>query len=182
MSSISNQFHALPEELFYLVTTWVKEFDFRIVEMQLFPEFRVAELHSIANLEGSVIKQEETYSICLGLLPPDLSIDSRLGFFEKNPDYLVLNIGRLTKEGLRESFLSGMTNDQNLIKIWRKLVRHLRKETFTGLWATTPDASAKGFYKNARFTKGARELANNGTKLLSSGLWVYYVIDEPNLT
>jgi hypothetical protein len=182
MSSVSNQFYILPKEGFYLVEKWIKEFNFRVVLMQLFPDFKLLEVSHIENLEKSAIKREDIYSMCLGYPPPYLSVESRLKFLEKNPDYLTIDLGKLTNEGLKESFISGITDNTELLKIWHKLIRQLRKETSSGLWAINPIMKTKGFYKNIRFTQGAYELAKNGTKLLPAAGWNYYTIEEPDLT
>jgi hypothetical protein len=179
MSSISNQFFALPNEIFQFVQKWISEFKFRLVFIQLFPDFRISEITDITSLERVTASSKHTFCICLGLDAPNLTVDSRLKFSSENPNYLIINLSNWTEEGLQESFLSGVTEDSILLKIWQKLVRDLRKSTSTGLWIVNPVMLTKGFSKNARFTQGAYNLAKNGTKLLQGG-WNYYVIEEPN--
>jgi hypothetical protein len=102
----------------------------------------------------------------------------RLFFFiEKNPSYLILNIGRLTEKGLKESWLSGTTQDPQLIKVWKKIAQKLKNKTSSGLWAVNPMLNTKAFYKNVRFTVGASDLSKKGTKLLPTAGWTYYVTE-----
>jgi hypothetical protein len=175
------QFHALPEELIRFVDKWTKEVNFHIVKLILFPEFpelTATELENNGNFESSIKSLEGVFRICLGLQPPILSVSSPYDFIVNNPDYLSIDVGKLSSDGLKESSMSGETNDLSLLRIWKKFARDLSKESSTGLWVVNPVSGDRGFYKNSRYTKGASELALKGVKLLPIAGWCYYELDQ----
>ena len=155
------QFHALPEELIRFVDKWTKEVNFHIVTIILFPEFpelTATELENNGTFEASIKSLEGVFRICLGLQPPTLPVSSAYDFLVKNPNYLSVDIGELNDSGLKESCMSGKTDNVALLRVWKKFARDLRKESSTGLWAVNPVTGDRGFYKNARYTKGASYL------------------------
>ena len=182
MSSINIQFYALPEELFCFAEKWIREFNFHIVALKSLPNFKAIEISSVSDLKELFISNGEVNTICLGFQPMDLFNHSSYDFHRRNPNYLSIDIGRLNTEGLRESALSGMTDEPDVLKVWKKLAKEIRNQSSAGLWAINPVTQAKAFYKNVRFTAGAGEVAKRGTKLLPSAGWVYYTIEEPDLT
>ena len=172
------QFHALPEELLGFIKNWSKRFNLNVSAGRLFPEFvaeEVSDLDKDEQIEGADF-------IYLGLSPPNLEATSSYDFLSKNPNYLSIYLGKLDKEGLRESSVSGITTNSEELEIWKKIAREIKKETSTGLWAVNPVLMTKGFYKNARYTQGAYNLAKGKTKLLPAAGWNYYTIEEPDLT
>ena len=181
MSSINVQFHALREELFHFIENWSKSFNFYIIQVKLFPETSAHLVPDFNEFKENDLRTQETDFIYLGLSPPDLSITKNHDFLDKNPNYLNIHLGKISDEGLRESSVGGITNDSEVLKIWKKITANVRKETSTGLWIINPVLMKKGFEKRARFTQGAYNLAKNGVKLLPAAGWNYYTIKEPDL-
>lgn len=179
MSTISIQFYALPEELIGIIEKWKKEFDFHLVVMTLFPETATFEINSFEDGKRLPIKLEDIFSVFLGLKTPLLDVKNKYNFIEKNPDFVFLDLGKLGAKGLEESWFAGKTDNVELLAVWKKLARQLKKITKAGLWATNIDLSGKVFYRDFRYTTSACKLSQDGVKLLSQGSFIYFSVDEP---
>lgn len=178
MSSINFQFHALTGELIGFVKEWKKELNFHLVMVRLFPKFTALEMMSFDELEHLGPEFKEVDFIYLGLTQPNLSAASNFDFISKNPNYLSIHLGKLNERGLTESTVGGITESPENLKIWKKIVNGLRKNTFSGMWGINSINTAREFYKNARYTQGAYELAKGGKKLILGGCEIYYEIDN----
>lgn len=75
--------------------------------------------------------------------------------------FLYLLIGRMQPNGLEQSTLSSGYDDP----IWKKINRDLKRRTTAGAVCTNERTGASGFYRNPRFTPGAKALAVSGTPL-----------------
>ena len=177
MNTINIQFHILPKELIGFIENWTKEYDFRVVVIKLFP-FSSQEIKDFVGLKDSETELNQLKFIYLGKSSPDLSESDNYAFTAKNPNYLSIHLGKLTNEGLIQSSVGGITDNLEYAKIWRKIIKNIRKNTSTGLWIVNPNINVKEFDKNARFSNGAYDLAKEGVKLLQIAGWNYYVVGE----
>lgn len=176
---ISIQFYALPNEIFDTVVKWKNDFGLYLVTMKMLNEIRAFEFQEIDNLSQSTVKFDEIHCLFLGLNAPKITVKTSYEFLVKNKDFLTIDIGKLNANGLTESFFSGITENEDVLKLWKSLARQLKKSTITGLWAVNTELGGKHFYKNSRYTVGACELSRQGTKLLTDGSFVYCSVDEP---
>lgn len=86
-------------------------------------------------------------------------------FLDLNPNALLLRIGRLSREGLEESILSARSVEAAPFVTWKRVAQELRKITRTGAVAVNPVTGESSPAKDLRFTKGARQLFDEGVTL-----------------
>lgn len=64
-------------------------------------------------------------------------------------------------------------------KCWQAIARDLKKRTCSGAWAENPNTGGRSFYKNHRFTEGARKEQARGVVLApASGDVRYDVLSD----
>lgn len=178
MKKINIQFYALPDELIELVQKWRKDFDnLRLVAMKLFPETETWEVKS--HDERISIKFDRDITIFLGLKSPSLDVKNKYDFMQKNPDFISLDLGRITPSGLEESWFAGKTTDAELLSTWKKLAQYVKAITKSGLWAVNTEIEGKRFLRNFRYTDAAAKFSQEGGKLLTDGSFVYLTVNEP---
>jgi hypothetical protein len=104
--------------------------------------------------------------IFLTLRPPVLPAIGMNDFLSRNPDALILDIGRQSESGLKESWLSARTDNKEAISTWRRLAKKLRAMTRTGVTAVNPKTGATARLKDHRFSEGAKLLESEGFPML----------------
>ena len=178
MTKMGVQFHGTPSEIIEFAEECAKEMSLYTVAMNSFPEFTIDLLD-----ERDVVSYAYHHpidDICFSLTEADVDVNRRWDFIKKNPDCLSLQIGKIRDGKLTESFLSAETNDPDLLKQWRRIARKLKKLTITGGWVINPLAKTKGFYKDIRYTKAAKELYEAGVIIKPSGGNYYVLNSNPN--
>lgn len=72
------------------------------------------------------------------------------------------------------------TEDESLIKLWRKIIRDYRKTLMHGGWMvnTRENAKSHAYIKFFKYSKGAKQLYDNGSKIYCNGTQAY-VLFEP---
>lgn len=179
MAKINIQFHSKDSEIIAFIKECISEFQLYAVSMRFKPEF-TAELVDAVDINDEFFKENNIESIYFLLNKPSMPIKNERSFLSENPGSLSIEIGNQTEKGLNESCLSVMTDDQDLLKCWRKIANKLKKITFAGAWSVNPHTSAKSFFKNHRYTSGAKELEVNGIKMLPAAGWNIYKFSEPS--
>ena len=117
--------------------------------------------------------------VCLTANRPDLSASSAYEHLLLNPGALVVDFGRQEGDSLLGSAVGARADDPTSLKRWQPVVRELRKATQCGLWARNPETGAKGFYKNFRYTEGARLISLQGGSLRPAAGWNILSVEEP---
>jgi hypothetical protein len=163
MTDISTQFHALPNELMALVSAFVHENSINITAVR-FPPFEARQVDREA-LE-TVFTDDSVEQIFLTLHPPVLPAIGMNDFLSRNPDALILDIGRQSESGLKESWLSARTGNKEAISKWRTLAKKLRAMTRTGVIAVNPQTGATTRLREHRFSAGAKLLEIEGVPML----------------
>lgn len=166
MADIIIQFHATTDEIEDLVTHAVRteslfvtarwHWPFRAI---LISESTVSEALRDPTMDDFVFTTRE----------PALRGKTSLKFLDDNPGALLLDIGRLTEGGLKESCLSSKAATEQDIVIWRRIARQLRKQTMAGVTGFDPISGASSFYRAHRYTEGAKKLSNQGIRIRSLG-------------
>jgi hypothetical protein len=163
MTDLSTQFHAVLDELMALVSTFVHENSIYITAIR-FPPFRAFQVDK-ANVE-SLFLDNSIERIALTLRPPTLPASGMNDFLDHNGDALILDIGRQSDAGLKESWLTARTNDANALRTWRTLAKRLRAMTKTGVVAVNPQTGATTRLREHRFSEGAKSLEAAGVPML----------------
>jgi hypothetical protein len=179
MAKINIQFHGLPQEIVDFIKASISKFQIYAVTMCFKPEFKVALIDMETNIDYDFLKKNNIDCVSFLLKKPSLCIENERNFISEYPDSLFIDIGIQTKKGLNESCLSAISNDHASLKCWKKIVKEFNKITFTGAWSINPHTSAKAFFKNHRYTSGAKELDLNGVSILPAAGWNIYKFTEP---
>jgi len=167
MPSFAIQFHASGEEIGAFVKECLEKQQIYATLMD-FPPFSAREVSSSEIRAG--VNGPKAHSIMLSERRPHLPADTSLKLMDKNPGSLVLQIGKLTPEGLRESCLSTLDASEK----WKSIARGLKKITRAGSWAINPNTGASAFARDHRYTEGAKELSERGIKMLAIGAGNFY--------
>jgi hypothetical protein len=169
MSNPSLQFFALPEELSTILhgsldgLTLLGEFDNQVHMIPI--EWSLACLTNPHLKEVAFTPQKVTATAA--------SIEE---LRQTNPEVLVLEIGHLTTNGLKESWLWSMCNDPVASKRWNSVAAKIRRHTKSGMRAVNPRTGGVAEQKSLRFTRGAQIAYHSGTPLLS---FVGFAILQP---
>jgi hypothetical protein len=164
MSKLSLQFHAMPDEIPELVAALINDraiFTTKIAGAPLAPTH--------FGKDEAVQVDRSTRALAFTLRKPVLTARSIDEFRLANPDALVLSIGQIRDDGLAESWLSAMSDDETAMKRWRQASRIIHGITFSGATAVSPKSGATVPMKSHRFTAGAQKAYMKGLPLLPSG-------------
>jgi len=170
------QFHANPTETISLIKDFAKEYNLHIVIIELYPSFIVNLLNDVGDIENVSICL--TNRFCLYINKPDTTANSYLDFLDRNPDCLSVTVGKFTDNQLEESLLATQTEDSEYLKIWKKVLKKFTSVTLSGAWVVNPNNGTKVFYKQHRYTEGAKKLFDDGVKIIPVAGWNYYILSS----
>jgi hypothetical protein len=178
MPATTFQFHADPGEAWELACGWASEYGLELAAEQYFPDYRVVAVSPDAGKCPEVERLERIDRAALCRRAPDLGATTMHEFVTRNEDCLYLAIGRCGDGALRESALSGHTDDPETLRIWRRLIRRARSEMHRGAEARSPHSGHGQHLPNHRHTSGAHELAARGVRMLGIAGSTEYVFDD----
>lgn len=161
MSKLSFQFHAMPEDLPWLIDQIASD------EVVVVAGFR-RENSQVSVLENpissSLANEMAVIGFTFGAAAVDVvSVDE---YRRKNPDALILEVGLLTERGLMESWIYAMTENAEAMRGWRSIVKKLRVQMLSGVVAMNPITGAIAPMPNHRFSVAAKDAALNGQRML----------------
>ncbi len=163
MSDISIQFHATPDELLLLVQDFVQDARIFVSAIKYEP-FKVIPVENQALV--LVLHQTDVERLAFTIKRPVLRGNGMMGFLDRNPSALLLDIGRRVDAGLQESGITARTSDKAVLGIWRKLSRRIIAATRTGVTAVNPQTGATAPVRSHRFSDGAKALERAGVPML----------------
>jgi len=163
VADISIEFHATEQELAEWLMQWCRGDGISLVAMTFQP-FSVKEVKSAE--VPVVLRDPNVRRLCLFASQPKLDIQSKLEFERANDDELVLDVGRVSEEGLRESWLACRSDTPDALAKWRRIVKDLKAKTHAGVTAINRQNGVSAFYKSHRYSQGAKELEDAGTPIL----------------
>jgi hypothetical protein len=172
MRQVQRQFHAVRAELLGWAELWATGNGWNVIVEQFFPEYRAVECDP-SRLETLTNAVPRVDRLGVGPREPVLNVDKAHALVGANPDRLWILIGALSPAGLREASVAGGTDDPELLKTWRALLRRANGEMhagarlrgLTGVTAEDP---------NHRHTVGAHRLAASGVTMLAIAGGVRY--------
>lgn len=109
---------------------------------------------------------------------PDLTATTAHEFVSRNAGSLFLSIGPRDQEGLRESALGGVTEEQETLRIWRELIRNAKSAMHTGATVWNPESNDEARLPKHLHTPGAHELAASGVRILPAAGWNEFKFDD----
>lgn len=170
------QFHGTPEEIIDFVTASMSEFRLYATLFWRAPAFRCEVWAEAAGFRAACAHEAPPEFIRLTLEPPVLPVDSENDFMRKNPEALLVDIGRLAADGLAESFIGARAEQPDTASAWRRIVSRWRKRTTAGAVAVNPQTGERAFIKGHHYTTGARESCERGVRMWALGKRSYYEI------
>jgi hypothetical protein len=178
MAKISLQFHGDPTELQELAATWAREFNLNMAVEQFFPDYRAIPVVD-ADL-GTVPDSLKVRRVSFGLEPLDVGASSAHDFMARNPHSLTLTLETPTSEGLRQSALGAMTEDEESLRTWRRVIRKAKASMHKGASVVNPHSGARQQVKDHYYTDGAWRLARSGgIKMLAAAGWNRFEFNGP---
>jgi hypothetical protein len=166
MPASLTQFHALPEEVLAVIGPFIQQENLHVTAIR-FPPFS-AHAVDTSTLEH-VFMDPSVGRLALTLEAPSLPATSQLSFFDQNPDALWIDIGRIVPNGLRESSISAKSSNSIALAKWRLLAKRLRGNLRAGATGVSPQTGATGWYRNHRYSAGAKALYMQGMRMLTLG-------------
>jgi hypothetical protein len=135
-----------------------------------FPTYHVRALdHALSREDREWV---DRIALCHG--PVDLGAHSAHEFVSRNIRCLFLSIGSHDADGLRESAMSGASDDSQTLKEWRALRRELNASMHAGATVRNPHSGAQQDRPTHRHSAGAHELSQRGTRMLAAAGWVEF--------
>jgi hypothetical protein len=161
MAGFETEFHATLDELCDFIEEWLDEHPIVISAFAFPPRSRVAISRETVR---KVLARPDLLQVTFTHGPVDPSRISPSEVADDEHSFLYLLIGRLRPDGLEQSSLTSGYDDP----IWKKINRGLKRRTTAGAVYTNEDTGASHFYRNPRFTAGAKALYASGTPLRAS--------------
>ncbi len=153
------QFHITPDELCELVGKWMDDYPQLVVTAFAFPPERQVPITRTTLRD--VIVRPEVLSLSFTECPVEATLQSAYDVACADLQSLTLHIGHLGSWGLAESTLGTKT----VTPLWKKLNAALKKQTTAGAYLAWDDGTPGHYYRNQRFTAGAKALAAAGVPL-----------------
>ncbi len=172
MRHVQRQFHAVEAELLTWAERWATGNGWNVIVEQFFPEHRAvgcdpSRLASITHAMPGVRR------LSVGPREPVVKVDPTHALEDANPDRLWILIGALSPDGLREASVTGGTDDPQLLRTWRALLRGANGEMHAGARLRGPTGEI-ATNPNHRHTVGAHRLAASGVTMLAVAGGVRY--------
>jgi len=164
MADLSIQFHALPAEAIQFALDVVRDFDVSPLAIRVRP-FGAQPIDDPNEL-GLILQEGGVSRVVFCFGKPSLLALDESGFIKLNPDSLRLDIGKLTEQGLRQSWLSARTENREAMALWKKIAARLRSATNAGAMAINPATGAKCVIKDYRYTANAKIMSESGLRML----------------
>jgi hypothetical protein len=162
MATFQTTFHATLDELCEFIEGWLDNHPIIISAFAFPPRSRVAISRATVR---EVLARPDVWEVTFTHGPVDPCRISGSDVADERQSYMCLQIGRLRPDGLEQSRLFCGYDDP----IWKKINRGLKRRTTAGAVFTNEDTGASQFYRNPRFTVGAKALHVAGTPLRNLG-------------
>jgi hypothetical protein len=175
MAGVQLQFHAEASEMIELAARWAETYGLQLAAEQYFPDYRVVVLQTRDSKEARA-RLDGVDRIAIGPGDFDLTATTAHQFVTRNTDCLYLDVESPTNYGLRESAIGGATENVDLVRTWRRMIRAMKKPMHKGAvvrsWAAALTLPAH------MHSPGAHVLAARGVRMLAVAGGNDYVFDD----
>lgn len=176
MAKIGFQFHSDVCETAKYIIDIVKENDLKVAIVQNYPDFEYSIVDSCKIELDMVIKAQE---ILLFVLQPKQIKDNYLEFIRTNEGCLSIRFGIQNDTMLRESIIGGIAENDSLA-FWRKIISKYKKTMYKGAWILDENSGVKRYYKDHRYSQGAKKMYGNGISIYAIAGNCKYVLEPIN--
>lgn len=164
MTKLSSQFYATPAEVADFVRGVLRRYRVWAGLVRKHP-FRLDPVEPGADVDDDAVAVADWVVFTLAPVESEVASAKELGALAA--DALTLEIGRVDDDGLRQSWLRAMTENDAAMKVWGRVARDLRAITYAGVTAVDPATGVPGpVSRTLRCTSGARELDARGVRIL----------------
>jgi hypothetical protein len=167
MAGFQTKFHATLDELCEFIEGWLDNHPIIISAFAFPPRSRVAISRETVR---EVLARRDLIEVAFTHSPVDPSWVYPNDVADERQSNMCLQIGRLKPHGLQQSRLFSGYDDP----LWKKINRGLKRLTTAGAVFTNEDTGASQFYRDPRFTAGAKALHASGTPLGSTNAGTNY--------
>ena len=98
----------------------------------------------------------------------------------KNRERFSIDLPNYTKHGLREAWFNTVAMKPKQLKVWRAIIRAVRKHTTGGMWIWNDMMKRKAFSNRHRYSPGIAAQHAQGLVLLPYGGDNQLFVAEPN--
>lgn len=176
MAKVSLQFHAAPHELLAWASTWAAEHQLNMVVERFFPETRCVAVQGV-DVTGAIEQLDGVWNriwFSRDSLIVEHSADPPL---HGQPECMVLHVGDMVPNGLRESAVGAVSDDAAALRMWRNIIKSMKSHLRRGAWVSNPVSGARQ-RANHYFTKGALAMNQSGVRMLAAAGWGEFELDD----
>lgn len=176
MAKVQLQFHVAPAEALTLAGEWARKRDLTVAVERFFPTYRASVVGDGMPRAGDEEDRIDRVALCRGT--PDVTASSAHEFATQNRRCLFLTIGELEDDGLRQSSLGAVTDDDEDLRTWRSVVREAKAPMHRGAVLRDPDGEVARHLPHHLHTVGAHDLAQQGVAMLPVAGWNRLQFDD----
>lgn len=177
MGNISIGFHATPEEIYSFAYQMVEEYNLKVVASKISPQFEFRIIEQSYFLENEAYLCSSRFIILCDQFTNELSNDYN-SFLIQNIDNLIIQLGEITSEYMKESTIGTRCQDSEKLKIWKSIIKQLKKQMHQGVWAVNPNSESKSKCKNNYYSEGALIAYKSGVVMKAFAGWNEYQFVE----
>lgn len=166
-------FHVSREEIAELAEEWATVLGASLVAERFFPGYEARLLE--ANEVGRAICSDDTVNrISLVSAEVELNAVSALDFAKKNPASLSILLGKQDDSRLKETVVSGMSDDPAVMRKWKSIRDRVRRSMIKISTAENTVTGASVEVKGHYCTREVKRLVDSGLLLVGGTEWTKY--------
>lgn len=162
------QFHATPSEIVEVLAQFRAKFacnvavtTFPVETVRIYETLEEVDWQEIIKLASDIKKGASVYLSKKSFNPPP----SSRYFLGYNLGSLVVDLGKMVNLSLQESSIGCKSENPDDLVFAKKAINLFRKITNTGAYVFNPEEDGDSFYKNHRYSQGAKDLYDKGYEI-----------------
>jgi hypothetical protein len=169
--------HATLEDIYEWLTPFTEKMSLYFALEVYFPKFR---LHPVVRWSEFVQKAQKLKANALWIdLVPIPAMRGKIDLKYKNRERFSINLPEYRKTGLREAWFGTVATKSQQLKVWRAIIRAIRKHTTRGMWIWNDIHETKAFSNRHGFSARVAAQHAQGLELLPFAGGNRLFIEEP---
>jgi hypothetical protein len=170
--------HATLEDIYEWLSPFAENMPLYFALEVYFPKFR---LHPLGRWDQFIQKAEKLKANELWIdLVPIPAMRGKVDLKYKNRECFSINLPEYRKTGLREAWFGTVATKEKQLKVWRAIIRAVRKHTTRGMWIWNDIHSTKAFSDRSGFSARVAAQHAQGLELLPFAGGNRMFIEEPD--
>jgi hypothetical protein len=166
-------FHASREEIAVFAGEWATELGASLVPERFFPDYE-ARLSNVDEVRRVICDDTIVNRISLVLANIELNAASALEFVKNNPGSLFILLGKQDGLRLKETVVSGISDDPTVVRKWKNIRDRLRRSMIKVSRVENTITGASVEVKGHYCTHEVKRLADSGLLLVGGTEWTRY--------